>query len=230
LDSIAFNQALRERTDDIYRSHPDLRDHRIDHPWLMSSLGNPYAGIWFVGENPSLTQVERARDPGGGPPSEEAQWYASRGDKLFRRALLESKFKEGSIDSCGGWNCYVTNLIKQPAFVEDWKKDPNLARSAALCWAPVFRWQLQQSKPRLVVFMGRKVTRLAGDLISSAAIKVPLSLTIEHYSYVAMRPKGTKPPMDPTRVAEYLDSFSDVRRQFDAISSQRDIESEASSF
>jgi len=104
METSDFEAALSDRIGTVFQSHPDLRDHRVDYPWLTGSLGKPDADVIFVAENPSLSQVERAIDPTGGPPTKEAQWYASRGDKLFREALVASGFKDTrSAPSSCGW-------------------------------------------------------------------------------------------------------------------------------
>ncbi|MFC7540784.1 uracil-DNA glycosylase family protein [Siccirubricoccus deserti] len=157
MNAAAFEAELARRIDDAFRLNPGVGDHRPRHPWLTSSLGDPFSGVWFVAENPSLSQVQRARDPGGGPPTTEAQWLVSRGDRLFRQALVEHGFKDGPWDRRGGWRCYVTNLIKEADYAEAWKlrRERDHLR-AAEAWAPVLRWQLDASRPRLVVLMGAR--------------------------------------------------------------------------
>ncbi|GGC67468.1 hypothetical protein GCM10011504_51780 [Siccirubricoccus deserti] len=216
MNAAAFEAELARRIDDAFRLNPGVGDHRPRHPWLTSSLGDPFSGVWFVAENPSLSQVQRARDPGGGPPTTEAQWLVSRGDRLFRQALVEHGFKDGPWDRRGGWRCYVTNLIKEADYAEAWKlrRERDHLR-AAEAWAPVLRWQLDASRPRLVVLMGGRVDRLVDYLRAAALIALPQTMRIAHYSYVAMRPAGRLGPMHPDRVAAYLSSFADVRRRFD---------------
>ena len=63
----------------VFESNPELYDHRAQFPWVLACLGDPFAPVWFVAENPSLTQVERALDS-----TPEDQWNVSIGDKLFR--------------------------------------------------------------------------------------------------------------------------------------------------
>jgi hypothetical protein len=67
-----FRAEFARRTDAVFANYPDLYDPRDDHPWLVGALGDAGADVWFVGENPSLGQVERVRDPQGGPPTEDA--------------------------------------------------------------------------------------------------------------------------------------------------------------
>jgi hypothetical protein len=102
-----YERELPVRIDAVFRAHPELYDHRRDYPWLIACLGDPFAPVWFVAENPSLTQVARAlaRTP-------EDQWNVSPGDKLFRRQLVKHGFKHGGVDEPGGWHCYITDTIK----------------------------------------------------------------------------------------------------------------------
>src|SRR5687768_12537190 len=112
MDTDTYERLLAERVGHIFRASAALSDHRVDFPWLTNSLGDPFAGVWFVAEYPSLGQVER----GGAAPSVETQWAVSRGDRLFREALVGAGFKDGASDSPGGWRCYVTNIIKHAAY------------------------------------------------------------------------------------------------------------------
>jgi hypothetical protein len=98
----AYRAELTSRIRAVLAKNPDLADHLRAHPWLTGSLGDPRSGIWFVGENPSLSMVQRATAPGGGPPCEDSQWYASRGDTLFRQMLYKHGFKESPPDAIGG--------------------------------------------------------------------------------------------------------------------------------
>jgi hypothetical protein len=74
-----YRTELARRTNAVFRSHPDL----YDHPLLIGALRDADAAVWFIGEGPSLGQVDRVREPQGGPPTEETQWWDSRGDRLF---------------------------------------------------------------------------------------------------------------------------------------------------
>ncbi len=85
---------LNEQIDQVFKAHHELYNIREQYPWLIGALGEPYAGIWFVGENPSQVQIERFITPDGGPPTAEAQWSASRGDKLLRNMLVKYGFKK----------------------------------------------------------------------------------------------------------------------------------------
>ena len=71
---MGFEYGLAEQVDTVFSNNPEIRDHRKKHSWLTGSLGDPYSGIWFLAENPSLSMVERATNPEGGALTPEAQW------------------------------------------------------------------------------------------------------------------------------------------------------------
>lgn len=211
-----FEQGLAKQIDTVFSGCPEIRDHRKEHPWLTGSLGDPHSGIWFLAESPSLSMVERATNPEGGPMSPEAQWYASRGDRLFREALVEACFKDPRWDSIGGWHCYITNVIKEADYAEERKKrGKNALMIAAEAWASALRWQLEQSKPRLVVLMGNNVENLIRHLEELCLITLPQTRKIHHYSYVAFRPQGKLGPMHPERVKAYRNAMLNIREYFD---------------
>lgn len=205
-------------TEKTFKSHPDLKDHRSLHPWLIGALGDPFGGIWFVAENPSLTQVERVQDPDGGSPTKEAQWWSSRGDKLFREMLVKHGFKKGSIESPGGWKCYITNVIKEADYTKDWRDKTQEARNhAAEIWASLFAWELENSKPKLVVIMGRQTETLLDHLVSTRRIHLPRTDWLTHYAYIGQRAQGNLGPMHPTRIAAYDQDFLRIRKVFDSL-------------
>lgn len=214
MDLSDFDQGLSAQISEVFQQNPDIPDHRKKHPWLTGGLGNPFSNVWFIAENPSLTMVERARNPDGGCPTPEAQWYASKGDRLFREALVLAKFKEGEWNSLGGWNCYITNIIKEADYVKRWNtKGTQHLIEAAEVWAPVLEWQIAYGRPKLIILMGKKVQKIAHSLGTKNLIQLPETRPIDHYSYVAFRAKRIKGkaaqgPMHPERVSAYLESIA----------------------
>lgn len=181
---------LELETDRVFAAHPSMYDHRQEHPWAVGAHGNPYAGIWFVAENPSLTQVERVRDPDGGPPTIEAQWWASEGDKLLRKMLVTYGFKQGTIDSSGGWQSYITNVIKLTDYTKNWRKKTQAARyHMAEIWSSVLRWELENSKPKLVVIMGKQTEKTVRSFAVYSTH--PVTSNGIHYSLCVYRPART---------------------------------------
>lgn len=201
--------------DKVFKKHSSLYDHRKVYPWLTGALGDPEAGIWFVAENPSLTQVERVMNPDGSAPTPEAQWWSSRGDKLFREMLVKHGFKKGSIDSPDGWHCYITNVIKEADYTQHWREKTQDARNrAADIWSDVLAWELTHSKPKLVVVMGKQTAGLVDYLISSMKISLPRRESLTHYAYIGQRAQGKLGPMHPDRIKAYDLEFSRIGMLF----------------
>jgi hypothetical protein len=109
MDRDAFFAKVGRLTDEVFRSHREIPDHRKQHSGLTGCLGDPFAGIWLVAEAPSLGRIESVRAHDDSP---EKQWSVSDGDKLFRAMLSKHGFKEGGSFECGGWCCYITDVIK----------------------------------------------------------------------------------------------------------------------
>jgi hypothetical protein len=213
-----YRQVLIKKIGRVFQSHPTLFDHQKEFPWLTGALGDPDSGIWFIAENPSLTQVERVSNPDGGPPTEEAQWWASRGDKLFREMLVTHGFKSGTIDSPGGWHCYITNVVKEADYSSHWhEKTQELRDQSAEIWEPVLSWELETCQPLLVVILGGSADQLLQHLSSVGKIQMPKIVKIKHYSYIGQRAQGKLGPMHPERIRQYSRDFDNIRMSFDQI-------------
>ena len=209
-----YTAELPHRLDAVFRAHPELDDHRSQFPWVLACLGDPFAPVWFIAENPSLTQMERALDS-----TPEDQWNVSIGDKLFRQQLVQHGFKQGTAESAGGWRCYITDVIKSADRVGTWNKLPETQRAEiAEAWAPVLAWELELGQPKVVVSVGNKADRLLNHLLRRRLIPpLPLRLKVEHYSYIGSRPdaKTGLGPRHPDRIAAWSTQFAGVRAALD---------------
>lgn len=210
-----YIKELKQKIDAVFRAHPNIFDHRQKFPWLTGFLGNPFAGIWFVAENPSLTMVERGTKQSLEPPTEETQWRVSRGDLLFRDMLVKYCFKEPPRDAAGGWNCYITDVIKETDYVAQWRtQGKRTLNQIAEIWSDVLIWELENSKPKLVVAMGKQTQRLLAHLQSTKGLRFAHLEYIHHYSYIALRPRGKQGPMHPERIKEYDAQIAHVAEKF----------------
>ena len=219
----SFERDLAECICGVFSSHPDIRDHRQEHPWLTGSLGNPYSGIWFLAESPSLRKVEATTARGidaGRELTSNSQWGATRGSQVLRKALVKAGFKEPKWDSSDGWHCYITNVIKEAVYVKEWTDEKKA--EAAETWSPVLRWQLEQSSPKLVVLMGRQVEKLIWHLERKNMISLPPVRKICHYSYIASYAEGNLGPMHPDRIKRYQNAILKIRREFDEFYALKD--------
>ena len=199
-----YADEVAAQVDAVFVTHPELKDHRPDHPWLVGWLGDVTAPVWLLAENPSATQVDRIHSSVSTP---EDQWAASRGDRLLRDTLVEHGLKNGEPMSPGGWHCYITNAMKSEVLVKDWNGTAKEQRLAvAEMWAPVLRFELERGRPqRLVVLGGNAYEALRHMEHRGLLPTLPPIERIHHYSYVMMRPdrKRQLGPGDPIRQTEW---------------------------
>lgn len=197
----------------VFDDHPELDDHRERYPWLMGALGDPAAPVWFLAENPSLTQVALA----GQVRTPEAQWSQSRGDKLFRDVLVKLGLKSGGASSDGGWSCYITDVVKSAAIAGAWAALPmSRKKQVAEMWAPVLDFELNAGNPAVIVCLGERADLLLDHLRRHRLVPgSPPAVRVDHYSYISMRPETSglrRKQMDPGRVADWRES---IRRAID---------------
>ncbi|MGD0795034.1 MAG: uracil-DNA glycosylase family protein [Dehalococcoidales bacterium] len=200
-----YSLELNKRIEGIFLNHPEWKDTHNKNPWLTGFLGNPFSNIWFVGENPSLRPVETATK---NHPiiNSDNQWNISRGDKLFRQALLKSELITGSLETPKEWHCYVTDIIKDADYANKWRKKPWCERCLiADIWEPVLKWELQTSEPKIIVAMGNQVMRLLTYLQKHKGLNLNHIEFVHHYSYIAFWPdtKRKLGPMNEQRIGEY---------------------------
>jgi hypothetical protein len=86
------------RTHTLQRESGQEPDPRITpSTWVYACLGDPHAPVWFLAENPSVTQIKRVTRLDA-----ESQWAVSRGDLLFRDVLYRNGFKTGESPTSPG--------------------------------------------------------------------------------------------------------------------------------
>jgi len=219
-----YYHELISRTKKVFNNHPSLYNHFANNPWLQGALGNPFSGIMFIAENPSLTQVERAQGRRGSTATSDAQWNTSKGDQIFREALLDSGFKTKLPDTPGGWKCYITNVIKEADYAKNTgaknQADRNLS---ADIWFEVLKWELETCKPKLVVTMGGQSEILIDHLQVKYKLVLPKVINITHYAYIGQRPDRVRKLKagDPLRIKEYKAEMSHVKLVFEGLIDQQ---------
>lgn len=134
------------------------------YPWLYGALGDPGADVMFICESPSLAGVRKAKSPMGGPCDFDTQWTgdpAFRRDRRFRAVLCDLGLKRGGIWERGGWNCYITNVIKQAAFADKSKQRTRKEQERVACqWSKILQWELNNVRPDRIFCVGGKAHRL----------------------------------------------------------------------
>ena len=166
-------EKLREkisfRLRELQTPHRDLQI--CDYSWLYGALGSVPSDVMFVCENPNITAIKRAHGDtiDGGAPDIEAQWWGGRKNpaaKRFRPVLCELGLKSNRADARGGWNCYITNVVKEAnvAGIDQRKKTRRELYEQASDWADILTWELEQVQPNHVFCVGgsayKAVTRL----------------------------------------------------------------------
>ena len=91
--------------------------------------------------------------------TENLQWNASKADALFREAITEAGLKRGEAGKNEGWNCYITNSVKEPEIVgerNEKKGGRQYRKEQAERWLPVLQKQIDHGRPKVLVLLGRE--------------------------------------------------------------------------
>jgi hypothetical protein len=183
-----------------------------NYPWLTGYIGDIHSPIWFIAENPSLSQVfKQSRKT---ILNNNLQWNASPGDQLLREAITEAGLKTGIATNDEGWKCYITNVIKEPDIVTERnqkKREPDFWKEQAIIWQPVLQKQIAEGSPRIIILLGGQAEKIYKYMIQNG-LRGPRYVKIHHYSYIMLRPEsGTnRGPRHPARIKEFKQSIIDI--------------------
>lgn len=157
-----WSKGLRGVIDKVYEAHADLVDHRERFPWAEGFLGDASQPVWFVAWYPSTKAMKRIDSPNA---TCEDQYRATFGDQIFRDRLCAAGFKTGDKNDLGGWQCYITDIVKADSVTKEFGKLP-LAQRMELyeTWLPVLRYEFGNGKPEVVVSVGNDVDSYLDDL------------------------------------------------------------------
>ena len=201
---------------DVIESH-GLCDWFEKYSWLTGFIGDIHAPVWFLAENPSLSQIDKQAMKYD--LNENLQWNASAGDHLLREAITEAGLKAGDPKEDEGWKCYISNVDKEPEKVkergEKVKKDSNYLRQRAQIWRPVLQKQVDLGLPNIIVILGNN----ADDILKHMNLRIPESTKITkiyHYTYIMNRQeRGGKrrPRGHPERIKEYKERIADIAKR-----------------
>ncbi|NTU45912.1 MAG: hypothetical protein HGA99_10445 [Chlorobiaceae bacterium] len=190
-------------------SENGLYDWFDDFPWLTGYIGDISSPIWFLGENPSLSQVDKQSRKEN--LNENLQWNASAGDQLLREAITEAGLKSGDPATNEGWKCYISNVIKEPEIVNKRNKkksDSSYWKEQSDMWLPVLQKKIEIGSPKLIVTLGGQADKIFQYILKNKLVS-PEHVKIHHYSYIMLRPEsGTKRgPRHPERIKEFKESI-----------------------
>ena len=190
----------------IIRDH-GLCDWLTKYPWLTGSLGNLKAPVWFLGEYPSRTaiaKVDKKVDAGGA--TSNLQWSCfDESAKLWREAVTEAGLKVGEPCDNSGWNCYITNIIKEPHIPGNLNTQPiSKIKEEAERWQSVLQLELCLGAPKVLVVMGEQASKILEHLKNNG-LQCPTIEKIHSYSYIITKPdnKLKLGPRHPARIELY---------------------------
>ncbi len=139
-----------------------------DYDAIPGCYGSPDSDIVFLAEIPSLGAVKRAVERAireGCLPENlwKTQWNVSRGDKMFRRALLRHELiPDVKSEEPWDWKCWITDVVKCPETDKIWKElrkdDRGKWESIVKQGCELLKSELQIINPKLVVLMGNVTT------------------------------------------------------------------------
>jgi hypothetical protein len=178
---------INHRLEELGTPHRTLQ--LDEYPWLYGALGAVPSDVMFICENPSIAGVRQANTDtiDGGAPDIEAQWWGGRKNpaaKRFRPVLTEMGLKTNGPDQRGGWNCYITNVVKEAnlAGADQQMKSTAERQEQARDWADILKWEIEQVRPKRVFCVGSAAHAMVSFLRRERLLPFFTPHKIGHYS------------------------------------------------
>ena len=135
---------------------PQHMEKQLKYGWLYGAWGAVPSRVMFVCENPSLEGCEAAHN---GTPADERggnmQWTGDFRAKRFREALCRAGLKKAPAESDEGWDCYITNVVKEVAVAGEYGSlSPAQKVKRAEQWAGILAWEWREVAPGHVFAVG----------------------------------------------------------------------------
>ena len=131
--------------------------------WLYGALGAVPTDVMFICGNPSQRGVEEKAghtNSTGIQLTIEDQWGSGLPLRRLRPVLCQLGLKQGAPGAPGGWQCYLTNVVKEMTLKSLGNYSESEQHGKALAWADVLEWELQQVRPSWVFCMGHPAFNL----------------------------------------------------------------------
>ena len=172
--------------------HHYLHDWITECPWLTGSLGNLKAPVWFLGEYPSRAAVDKVDKKARADDIEltaDLQWSClDDSANLWREAVTEAGLKVGNSCDNSGWNCYITNIIKEPQIPRVLNTRPiSKIKEEAELWRSVLQLELCLGAPKVLVVMGERANKVLEHLKKNG-LQCPPTVKIPSYAYIITKP------------------------------------------
>jgi hypothetical protein len=182
--NLRLNELVKDRKYDKNMAKAQIEDF----PWLYGALGEVPSDVMFICENPSIAGIKKAHVDtiDGRLPDIEAQWWGGSTDNAacrFRVALYQLKLKTTRIRERDGWECYITNVIKQSNVAIDQEHLPSVdKRQQAKDWSEILQWELDNVKPKYVFCVGGNAFKYVKQLQSEKCLLPFPIYMVTHYS------------------------------------------------
>jgi len=195
--NLAYFETLRNKINkQLERVKPDLNqkekaivdDQIHQFKWLYGALGQVPSDVMFIAENPSITGVKHAHidTVDQQPPDIEAQWWGGKNDKcakVFRPVLCDLGLKTSPPNEKGGWNCYITNVIKQANYAKFQEKvSSGYRKQQGNYWSDILRWEIETVNPKVIFCLGKNSETVVRRLIQEGRIQDIPVFYVLHYS------------------------------------------------
>ncbi len=183
-----INQKLIELVKEKKYNKYLAKDQIEKYTWVYGALGKVPSDVMFICENPSIKGIEKAAiDPiDSGPLDIESQWWGGTNDpaaKRFRGALCKLNLKTTRPRQRGGWECYITNVIKQSNIAKDQEGLLYVSKNQqARDWAEILQWEINHVKPKYVFCVGGNAYNFVQLLQKEDRVSQFSIYKIPHYS------------------------------------------------
>jgi hypothetical protein len=207
-----INQKLGKRKEQLSAGEEVMIDYQIaKYTWLFGALGQVPSDVMFIAENPSIAGITHADIDtiDGLPPDIEAQWWGGKKDNaatVFRPFLFEVGLKKSPPQEKGGWNCYITNLIKRANIAKLQEDILSLKRiKQENYWSDILRWEIEKVQPKVIYCLGRKSEKAVRRFIREGILEAVPVFYLCHYSA-----RGNIDNIRELMVSQYQDSRKEL--------------------
>lgn len=174
---------INQHLEDLQTPHRHLQINQ--YPWLYGAIGAVPSDVMFICENPSIAGVRQAHVDtiDGLAPDIEAQWWGGAA-KRFRKVLSKTGLKTNRPDERGGWNCYITNVVKEAnnTGLDQRSKSSYEKQEQARSWSDILRWELENVQPKYVYCVGVASYKMVNRLQSEQLLPRFRPILMYHYS------------------------------------------------
>lgn len=137
---------------------PQHMEKQLKYGWLYGAWGAVPSRVMFVCENPSLEGCEATHDRMSADERDgNIQWNGDYRAKRFRRALCKVGLKKAPAESDEGWDCYITNVVKEVDIADAYGcLSPTQKVRKAEQWADILVREWREVAPEHVFAVGGK--------------------------------------------------------------------------